>query len=109
MQNLFIPPLGTSFILAEDWTFPLHNEYRNYSLFEYLYYYDYKLDEGGALILEVTLAKGVSLKLDRIYIRKGVGDYDSVTFVASIPGYKNKPRFWVKLKDANNIKYETHF
>lgn len=62
---------------------------------------------------EVTLPAGTTLKVDRIYIRKGVGDYDSLTFFAThIPGVtdvkrgpfaKRKPRFWAKLGDVNRI------
>ncbi len=67
--------------------------------------------------LNVTLPAGTILRMDRIYIRKNIGDFDSVTFVienASILGdqkiakayARKKPRFWVRLNDANNIVME---
>ncbi len=56
------------------------------------------------------------LSVDRIYIRKGVGDFDSVTFLISdCPDKRFAPkkargflpggcRFWVKLDDANGME-----
>ena len=54
---------------------------------------------------EVWLPRKTCLTIDRIYIRKGSGDYDSITFrIISCPDKKmNKARFWVKLRDANKI------
>lgn len=60
----------------------------------------------------VTLLKDTVLKVDRIYIRKGVSEYSSITFyVWSEPGPvpakpKKKARFWAKLYDCNNINFE---
>lgn len=58
---------------------------------------------------EVTLPAGCELSIDRIYIRKGAGDWSSITFfLQSHPyrGFKRKPRFWVKLSDCNQIEFE---
>ena len=61
----------------------------------------------------VTLLKDTVLKVDRIYIRKGISEYSSITFyVWSKPGpvaanaSKKKSRFWAKLADCNNIQFE---
>ena len=57
----------------------------------------------------VLLPKGTILRIDRIYIRKGNEEYDSVTFViekSSIVKGRNKPRFWAKLDDANKMVLE---
>lgn len=61
----------------------------------------------------VTLPKDTVLKVDRIYIRKGISEYSSITFyVWSKPGpvaanaSKKKSRFWAKLADCNNIHFE---
>lgn len=61
----------------------------------------------------VTLPKDTVLKVDRIYIRKGISEYSSITFyVWSKPGPvaanapKKKSRFWAKLADCNNIQFE---
>jgi hypothetical protein len=42
------------------------------------------------------------LRIDRIYIRNGASDFDSISFYAEIPKIKSKPRFWAKLVDINN-------
>ncbi len=68
---------------------------------------------------EITLPVGTCLAIDRIYIKKGIPDFDSITFyIESCPlailhpgkgkksggfGGKGRARFWVKLKDANRI------
>ena len=62
--------------------------------------------------LEVLMPARTILSFDRIYIRKGVEAYDSVTFRI----HKKKgncpnenflgTRFWAKLNDVNNIVCE---
>lgn len=50
---------------------------------------------------------GTQLVVDRIYIRKGKSDHDSITFVLRKGGYPDKPklsrRFWAKLGDVDYI------
>lgn len=61
----------------------------------------------GDLELPVTIPKGTVLCIQRIYIRNGQQDYDSVTFsIAKVKGSKISGRFWVKLDNANEIHYE---
>lgn len=114
-MKLFIPPLGTKIILTEDWNFRLFYEYRNYTLMRMFNLvpqdqnrYTYYGRSGGSA--NVKLEKGTKLTVDRIYIRKGSKDFDSVTFwLGEKPkgiGYRGKVRFWVKLSDANNIECE---
>jgi hypothetical protein len=57
---------------------------------------------------DVTLPKDTILKVDRIYIRQGSEDFDSVTFRISDCPNKDliKKRFWVKLDDANKLEFE---
>lgn len=106
MKNLFIPPLGTELELAEDWTFDLYGESRNWDFFERmgLDYPDHDVNWEPRCI-ETTLPAGSILKIDRIYIRKGQKDFDSVTFFLTFCRGKKvtKARFWVKLEDANKI------
>lgn len=128
MTRLYIPSLGDQLRLTVPWTFDLYGEHRNSSLFEVLGlkspppkngYYDYDSRR-------VTLEAGSVLKVDRIYIRKGQSDFNSITF--HLKGEKTKKRtqsyssswggsgtytipsrgvrFWVKLADANNIEFE---
>ena len=55
-----------------------------------------------------TLPKGTVLAIDRIYIRKGAKEYNSVTFFVretTIP-HKKQLRFWVSLPDANRMVIE---
>lgn len=61
---------------------------------------------------DCTLKKGTILTIDRIYIRKGAKDYDSISFrinKSNEPRFKKKGiRFWVKLDEANNINYKPY-
>jgi hypothetical protein len=89
-----IPEIGTKVMLAEDWVFPLHHEYRNDSLFEVLgilHQHDWR-NEPNPAPHTITIPKGTVLKVDRIYIRKGKGmsDFSSVTFL--MPGRKTTKR-----------------
>ena len=72
----------------------------------------------GTSELEVTLRAGTRIKVDRVYIRKGASDFSSITWYAYdlgettiVNAYRStkkrsvkSPRFWTKLKDANNIR-----
>jgi hypothetical protein len=51
---------------------------------------------------------GTELKIDRIYIRKVISDYSSLSFWAKFPDDKKKYRFWAKLEDVNNIVYDRY-
>lgn len=50
--------------------------------------------------LYYTIPAGSILTVDRIYIRKGQGSFNSLSF------RYNKKRFWVNLSDVNNIEFE---
>jgi len=111
---IFFPVIGTRIRLLDEWTFTLFDEDRNLKLFDALGYkststhgrypaYDlpYKTAYGNSHDI-VTLPERTVLKVDRIYVRKGAGDFDSITFyVESCPLFKSKPRFWAKLTDIN--------
>lgn len=61
--------------------------------------------------VEVTIPVGSVLSIDRIFIRKGISDYSSLTFfLKSHPDktFKKKPRFWTKLLDCNKIEFVQH-
>jgi len=104
-MKLYIPEIGDQIVLTEDWTFNLYSEDRNRKLMDKLnlaYRYEY----GRALSKNsVTLPKGTSLKIDRIYIRKGSSDYSSITFFIGSGDYKGC-RFWAKLSDVNKIEFD---
>jgi len=82
---------------------PLQHAYKNglidYETFEHLRYRG--LTPRPAL---VELPAGTTLHVDRIYIRKGLNEYSSITFrVDKFPEKKNH-RFWAKLSDTRNIE-----
>lgn len=126
-----IPALRTKIVLAEPWEFDLFHESRNDSLLVKLKPDGLKVvpcswrpnklvvqdrykprDEWGDSgnnykYSRVTAPAGTKLAVDRIYIRNGCGNFDSVTFRVS---KKDSPderfcstRFWAKLRDVNRI------
>ena len=118
----YVPTIGDTIHLEQDWTFDLYYESRNDGLLlladftekeEYQYQY---MKKPKTRILyrgqysqkagQFTLPRGTELKIDRIYIRGRAREYDSITFrVVSCPDKtRNKKRFWVKLRDANRIR-----
>lgn len=108
-MQLFIPDIGTLVKLEQDWQFTLYDEYRNVSLFNALS----KKRENQV----IELPKGLVLKIDRIYIKKGLSQYSSITF--RIPKPKNKREeeemplnkiysgvmFWTKLHEINGTEF----
>jgi len=71
-------------------------------------YYGYCRDQ-HVLRTDATLPKGSILTVDRIYIRKGIKEYSSVTFYvrnAGLPKTGKQHRFWVKLADVNTMVVE---
>ena len=105
MNRLHIPQIGDIITLGEPWTFTLHEERRNLSLIQ-------KVDptytgKGWGIYGKrdqtwtVTLPERWELKVERIYIRNGQRNFDSITF--SCPYNGKRVRFWVKLTDANKI------
>ena len=113
-MRLLIPPLGTELELTEPWTFTLHGEHRNDKLAEKLriawtetigqHPNGYRKVDRHA---EVTLPAGTVLRVDRIYIRSGAGDFDSVTFRLNPRRRKVLTgRFWAKLADVNRLEFQ---
>lgn len=101
--QLHIPELKDIIELAEDWTFTLHEERRNVAMWALMVpgYDAKKWYIPNPQSMEVTLAAGTQLVVDRIYIRAGSASFNSVTFRAKID--KKSIRFWAKLKDVNKI------
>lgn len=106
-MNLFIPSIGNMITLTQDWEFNIEEEYRNAKFLQSVFP-NQKID-GWAYppkTFKFCFKAGSVLKIDRIYIRKGKAEYDSITFTLqhdSSGEIKKKPRFWVKLTDANTI------
>ena len=147
MPIMFIPEIGSKIKLTKDWTFMLYAEYRNKRFFETLgpqealklktktvaqQYYGTEVDATGKLtqradftskVYLTTISKNSILQVDRIYIRKGIEGFSSITFLLldtsdprfaksdkMVPFSKSKQtskaRFWAKLEDVNAIEYK---
>lgn len=117
---MFIPTIGTRLTVNQPWTFDLYPEYRNHNLRHAVGI----INDGASKWVRsndqkeesVTLPTGTVLVVDRVYVRKGMSNFDSVTF--NIPkkdnpelfaNFPNKPsgqvRFWVKLADLDGLDF----
>lgn len=118
-MNLTIPSVGDILTLSQDWEFSLQREYRNYQFVESFckhnpgYVNPWLGKNWGGLDdcknVEFMIPAGSKIAVDRIYIRKGKKDYDSITFRVPKGGISVCPkfsgRFWVQLSDANKIVF----
>lgn len=120
-MNLYVPRPGESIRLTQDWEFTLHSEDRNETLIRFLGH-DYQRHWGPSTPLcTAKIPAGSVLKIDRVYIRKGMPDWDSITFhwkgrklaarteevfgrMTKIPA--KTVRFWVKLDETRTIEFE---
>ena len=114
MPKLYIPPLGTVLTLAEPWTFVVYNEYRNTALMHAAGLERCHLNGVNPYLVKDagihTFPAGTQLTVDRIYIKQGASNFNSVTFrtrdVTSPPRKGRKEpvvRFWAKLRDVNEM------
>lgn len=101
--------------LTAPWTFSLIHEKRNKTLIAGLglefngtgYGTLVRYPEGNRWVFKedtATLPTGTTLKVDRIYIRKGGGDFDSVTFYVESTPLALKPievEVWDRKAKAN--------
>jgi hypothetical protein len=112
MTKLYIPALGDRIKLTADWTFLLFPESRNMSLYTHLKI-EYPRTFFDVKPVKVTLPAGTELGIDRIYIRRGNKDFDSITFnLLGVPtqklyGPRVRVRFWAKLAAVNTIEFES--
>lgn len=121
-----IPSIGDKVEVTQDWAFHLEPESRNVNAMKHFiptfqleykqfafyelgdqpsyheYYYRYG-KKPGYKKYPVTLKPGTVLTVDRIYLRKGKEDFDSITFVLNKPKGVKGPmiRFWVRLPEVN--------
>ena len=141
MPKLFIPTLGTELTLEKAWSFQLFEEYRNTTLIDHLMMLGVlgptkpvktamKLVKA---VYDATLPAGAVLQVDRIYIRKNLSEFDSISFLLKgvkspakivprvavqfdghsrieIPYEEKKQprpvRFWATLEDANTLQFK---
>lgn len=117
-MKLYVPPLGTTLTLATPWTFTVYRESRNDSLVELAGLKEPVRDRDWWWMVkplgQFTFPAGTKLTVDRIYIRAGNVEYDSITFRArdytttvrtGLKVKKNEKtvRFWAKLDDVNGM------
>ncbi len=132
-MKLYVPEIGDELKLAADWRFKTIAEHRNSVLFdvfevpddvrypkadEHTRWPSNGLNRWEPLDVEFVLPAGTILKLDRVYIRKGAGDYSSLTFfIVDSPDKRTVTkkkggtapkavRFWVNLPETRNIEFE---
>lgn len=127
MASLYIPDIGESITLAEDWTFKLRYETRNKTTLVAIGarstgWRTWVRPNGIPLTTPygqtslpyetVTLPAGTVLKVDRVYIRKGNAEFSSITFIitkdsgAAVDKKLHGKRFWAKLPEVNTIEFE---
>lgn len=108
-MQFHIPTIGEIIILTRDWEFDLHSEHSNYSLWNVAFPNESASGRPTFYTKSIRLfgfRAGSILRVDKLYIKKNFGRFDSVTFVLQYDSSKEiskKPRFWVKLVDANKI------
>lgn len=124
MTRMYIPQLRDKIRLTSDWTFMLYDERRNESLHDDQWREKARLyntemwqrrndgdithDQWYAqrmLSEPYTWPAGTVLSIDRIYIKNGLTDYNSVTF-RLVDKKRKGIRFWAKLDDVNKLQFE---
>jgi hypothetical protein len=125
---VLIPTVGSRITLTQDWTFTLIGEYRNQKFYVQMHGEQprgFWKHDGPAryqhtqpyVEATTTLPAGSVLRVDRIYVKKGIGEFDSVTFICEAmpkseptqrePWTKSKTkivgRFWAPLNQVNEI------
>lgn len=106
---MFIPKLGTELQVTRDWHIKLVCESRNKSLWDMCCYPPMDaIQYHHAASQSVNIRAGARLKVARIFIRKGITTFDSVTLFGPILylGVMRKVRFWVSLKYFNILEAE---
>jgi len=103
-----IPDVGDKIQLAKDWKFKLFHEYRNDDLWKIQTGEEYNWKAYGEIkFVDFVIPAQTVLTIDRVYIRKGLKNFSSVSFIigAGCPNKEiEKKRFWAKLEDVNTIE-----
>jgi len=120
-----IPSIGDKIVLTKAWEFPLIIDYRNKLTSRLRPGLEFTRSHTGENSVLAIIERGTVLRVDRIYIRQGKSEWDSLTFsVTFAPKDKSrvKPktgvlgqeeklkgaRFWAKLKDVNRIQFKPY-
>ena len=125
-MKLYVPRIGDTIALLEDWHFSLFNEERNATAMQVLGDTRPVMNRWNTSFtgIPAVIPKGEVLKIDRIYIRKGQEDFDSMTFIwvgkrtaggmeacswnpsRMIKKSARAARFWAKMDDVNTIEFD---
>ena len=126
-MKMYIPEIGTELLTTAPWEFELTKEYRQ-KLWDQIVPSDFgagctkcenyrKCEEHSSAM--ITLPADSRLVVDRIYIRKGIKQFSSITLrltecsdaeafvTGKVPFTKagsKSTRFWVSLADFNNLE-----
>jgi hypothetical protein len=105
---LQIPDIGDKLVLSESWDFHLYYEYRNESLLEAILGKKVNVWVRKTKMIDCSLPKGTVLVVDRVYIRKGLKDFSSLSFRidSCLCSSVEKKRFWAKLSEVNMMQVE---
>lgn len=110
-MRLYVPDINHKLVLAEDWSFTLHDEWRNEKFLALVQPNFKELREPGHWYgknsYTCVLPAGTELIVARVYIRNGAEEYSSLTFRIDDCPFKTwrKKRFWAKLRDVNRIEF----
>ena len=113
VSRIAIPTIGSLFMLSEPWSFELYLERRNRAFMDKAFdgipsFPGFTSKRSGDCPGKtLVFPTGTKLRIDRLYIRKGVFDFDSVTLILAKGNCPTFPklygRFWVKLHDINRV------
>jgi len=115
--KIMIPDIGTQLIVSKNWTFDLHQESRNDSIITLFNLFGGRthtpFDEATPAPKKVTILRGSTLIIDRIYVRQQSKGYSSLSFFLQPQGQlqyggqsvttSRRMRFWAKLTDVNQM------
>lgn len=119
-MKMLIPSIGDKIVLTSDWEFACFEEYRNIKFIKKFkpsaVIRDNYWRRDSMQSFSITLPVGTVLRVDRIYIRSGKKEWDSITFsVCKHPHFTEMKRkivadgrFWAKLEDVNEIEFESY-
>lgn len=126
-MKVFVPTIGSELVLSKACPVTIYSEQRNSAFLKAM---GIKMDnshistrhenltvENQSLVdkyhanislkaVSITIPAGTILKVNRIYVRQGAEDFDSMTFFCVGGMNFPKGRFWLKLSDVNNFNIE---
>ena len=111
MVKLWIPHVGDTIKLAEDWNFDLYSDYQNESLASSMGCCDKTQPYNSRWVdnlpyYSITLPKGTVLRISRYSIKKNQKETDFITFIIDKKTCPYHGRFWARLTQVNELIIE---